>query len=220
MWDDNLRVFSVVDGRLLFVPTGRTVALAEHLAGKHDQKRHAGGRSAGLEAALAEHEDRIRHIKGGEEAVVLDAAGNVVFVKKAMGDPDGDGPMAAGMSFGKHETREFEGRVLTHNHPLGGKGMSTNDISLAVNYKAAEMRVVTPDGTVYSLRPGKTTWGPEHLAAVAPKWDEAFGQVNTKMISRIRSGDISPQQASIDVFGETLSVLAPQVGWDYQEIRR
>lgn len=185
--------------------------------------RKNGGRSDALMASLKAHEDRIVGITGGEEVVVLDKDGNVVLTKRAMGDPDGAGPMAAGMSFSAREARAFEGNVLTHNHP-GAGGLSTDDISTAVNDRMAEIRAVSNplDGTSYlhSLRPGKTTWSPEHLREVAPVWDKHFKAVDTDFRTRVGMGSLSPVKASSEVWHETLRRVADEVGWDYTRTER
>ncbi len=47
--------------------------------------------------------------------------------------------------------QKFKGSTLTHNHP-SGSGLSLKDVKLFIKTELREIRAVTPNGTVYSMK--------------------------------------------------------------------
>lgn len=73
--------------------------------------------------------------------------------------------------------RQLGDLVLTHNHPGGGP-ISPSDIVTAVVMNVAEVRAVTPDGTVFRLRRPPEGWRQkppvDRLARLSPEESQAF----------------------------------------------
>jgi len=68
----------------------------------------------------------------------------------------------------------LSGRILTHNHP-DGANLSLSDVKTAVRKGVQEIRAVTPDGTVYSLKKAESYYkkpdGTQHKAVRGPGQD-------------------------------------------------
>lgn len=63
------------------------------------------------------------------------------------------------VNFTTGQLKQLDDGVLTHNHP-NGSGPSPQDIGLAIQWDMREIRVVTPDGDLYSVRRPKMRWPP------------------------------------------------------------
>lgn len=93
--------------------------------------------------------------KGFETAIVFDKDGNEVFRKKGG---------SASVSFTDEEVKLFKDNVFTHNHPLGwkepegtigriGSSFSPQDVMMAINANASELRAAGPVFTFIMKRP-------------------------------------------------------------------
>lgn len=115
------------------------------------------GMSQGLAKVLKEREEEIRTNDWFEAGTVYDEQGNVIF--------NNDHGKNGEVNLGK----DFENRIITHNHPLYGRSkgqaradqggsLSDTDMFLAARFNAKEIRAVTRNYT-YSLRRPEKGWG-------------------------------------------------------------
>ncbi|TDQ28601.1 hypothetical protein [Tenacibaculum caenipelagi] len=82
-------------------------------------------------------------------------------------------------------TNNLRGYILTHNHP-GGTGLSIADIDFFVKTKLKEIRAVTPEGEVFSLRWNKNVKIKE-IQAITSKIEEI--QDDFSLLRLISVGD-------------------------------
>jgi hypothetical protein len=118
----------------------RNLQSAEDLAAVRATYTLAGNTPA---TTLANVENRIA-AQSREIGVIIDRqTGQILGVSRA-GLEDG-----ARMNVSPAQLPQMSGNIYTHNHPLGGT-FSDSDIALALGYRAAEVRAVTPTQT-YSV---------------------------------------------------------------------
>lgn len=181
------------------------------------------GASSGLSAALASTEDDIRHIHGGETAVIFGPDGHEVLRKTQMGDPDGDGPLVAGVDFTEAEKNRLPGTVMTHNHPDAGSGsLSPNDLQFAAKNRLAEMRCVMPDGSTYSIKPGPKGWGApkDTVVVINRRTNEVIHEYQNKVYDGA-PGWPSTMEAraaygTLHTPDEITKRVAADLGWTYE----
>ena len=90
---------------------------------------------------------------------------------------------ADGVGFIDAEVPHLRDRVVTHNHPLGGPP-SAADAFVAVEANLAQLRAVSPDGTVYVLlRPQKGWPSSDIMVEVAERSIDALRKENTARLS-------------------------------------
>lgn len=124
------------------------IANLEHALGRtlrYDQSQ----RPEHVARELSVHEDRIRK-EPVEHSVALDANGKVVL-QKTSNHP-------SRVYFTLDEINGIKDSVFTHNHPRG-RGLSSDDIYLAMFSDVSEMRAVGPDGTVWRVMRPERGWG-------------------------------------------------------------
>lgn len=189
-----------------------------------------------LRAALDKAERRIAGLRGGEILVSFDKDGKEVFSKMQMGDPDGPGPLVAGVDFTPDEVHAMAGMVVTHNHPgawdypegdprRDGSSFSGADVALAAEANVAEIRAVTPHW-VYSLRPGSGGWGSRDAAYYM--YQEISGGVRSEFRERIsklykpwgKTFDEQVAHAEREHSHTVLARLAAVQGWVYTAVER
>ena len=171
-------------------PETRAGAMAiQRESGKHESIGRAYGgsvsipdkkpkenRSEKLTQNLKSVEEKNRTRKT-EQANIYDKDGNLLFSK---------GGSKSEVSFSGMECRMMKGSVLTHNHPRGSN-FSAEDIRISVHRELHEIRASTPQGTVYSFKPGKVLKSQQSKEEF---WD-AF-QTEERKIDRNVRKDLDP----------------------------
>lgn len=207
----------------------------------HDDKgRFASGSSVGgpvttttgplpADITMDKAEEKIAGQLDGETLAAFGPDGKLVFSKRETGDPDGpDGPAVAGVDLTDAEMAMVKGAVITHNHPGwtdGGKryydSLSIADVGMTVHNGGAEIRAVTPDGRLYSLKPGPKGWGDERV--IGPVVNRAVREVEDDFYSKIYSGAPGwpntekgrQTYASAHHWDAVWQKVAPRLGWTY-----
>ena len=124
-------------------------------------------------AVVRTFESRIRN-GDVETGVVVDSDGNVLLKKKGTEDH---------VSFTSAEVALMAGRVLTHNHlPLNGYdsigiglSLSLPDLRFLTYAKAKEMRAITKEGSIFSMRLDKPDSVPGHPSRRTGYFDRMWG---------------------------------------------
>ena len=194
------------------------------------------GMSAGLAKALTDRESDIRFNDNFEKGTVYDTDGNVIFNN----DKGRNGSVNLGT--------DFKDRIVTHNHPINGKGknradeggsLSKTDLMLASFQNTAEIRAVTRHYT-YSLKRPAQGWGVDSTnggyvlkgyrykpnadrTRVSKIYNSVERQVKAARQKYIREykGDKSvAQRRSFAVYYHTINrEFAKRMGWDYSKTR-
>ncbi len=85
------------------------------------------------------------------------------------------------------------GRIVSHNHPLGDS-FSPEDVRLAWEFGAAQLRAVTPDGATYVLGAPARGWGDyswDEIARVAETWaDSVFRDLDEDRLTTSTPMDV------------------------------
>jgi hypothetical protein len=135
-------------------------------------------------AVVRTFESRIRS-DSVETGIIVDGDGKIVLKKKGTEDQ---------VSFTSSEVALMTGRVLTHNHPhepgydtIGiGLSLSMPDLK-SLNYaKAKEMRAVTKEGSVFSMRLNKPDSIPEHTGKRDGYFTRMWGNAKKNAIPRLQ----------------------------------
>ena len=117
--------------------------------------------------------------------------------------------------------------ILTHNHPSAlkfrgilriGASFSKEDISLAINTNAKEMRAVTPTYT-FSVKRPKSGWG-----VTAGEIAKVYNHINNLVWNQredyhYKSGEGNDQinRAAITHHHKIMKMLAKRYGWNYSK---
>jgi hypothetical protein len=110
-------------------------------------------------------ETRIRDL-GHEVAAIVDVERGVVRARAG-------GPHE--VEWDDADCEEIPSRIVCHNHP-GGDSFSPDDVRLAWEFGAAQLRAVTPAGVVYTLGAPERGWAAlawDEIAALGTTWAEA-----------------------------------------------
>jgi len=158
-----------------------------------------------LEAAIAEHEQRIRALPC-EEAVALDDEGRVLLTKRGVGPT---------VTFTAAEAERMRGAaVFTHNHPAGNS-FSPQDVSLACTLEFGELRVVTVQWT-HILRPGPAGWGEKDWSRLDEAGQRAFLAVTDEFREAIQRRRLSISEANAEFWHRVWERVAVAEGLDYE----
>lgn len=163
----------------------------------------------GVEAKIRTEKDEQLHI--------FDFKGNRVKVIQGKG---------ARVSLRGHKIPENS--ILTHNHPraLGksgieaiGNSFSANDIAIAINNNAAEIRAVTPTYT-FSIKRPKGGWG-IGVKELAKAYNEADAKRKKDVWSYVGKKKRTVEavnRANVTYFHTIWKDLAKKYGWKYSKV--
>ena len=146
--------------------------------------------------AVQDAERQIYQLRTHEEAYIFDADGNVTLQKRGGQDY---------VEFTPEELAQFDGMILTHNHPLtaDGTSFSAADVRLAATYKLAEVRAVG-GRYVHSLRMDRgLEW-----ADIEPLYLQTNAAVYNEFYRQITLGTMTTDEASLRHHHEVWSRLA------------
>jgi hypothetical protein len=158
-----------------------------------------------LQAAVAEHEQRIRALPN-EETGALDDEGRVLLAKRGAGST---------VTFTAPEAVRMRGAaVFTHNHPAGNS-FSPQDVSLACTLQFRELRVVTAQWT-HVLRPGPAGWSEKDWSRLDDAGQRAFLVVTDEFQEAIRRRRLSISEANAEFWHCVWERVAEVEGLDYE----
>lgn len=163
-------------------------------AQRFEQSQH-GNASEDLQAALDEHERELRERRGDEYLVALDENGGELF-NRSSGHRDRVEITRDHINI----LLDYGRATLTHNHP-SGRTFSVADIDLAASANLAEIRAVTPSGTVHQLKRPEGGWKALHPDQHKLRWsDDGFsgppGLDIQAIISKLKEHRTLLQEAS------------------------
>lgn len=170
-----------------------------------------------LKQKLAQVESEIRAIPTHEEFVAVGQDGKIIA--RIPGD-------STHVMIPYSLKDKLKGQVVTHNHPtwryypddprLEGRSLSHPDLVFAASFEVGEVRAVAP-GYKYSLKPGEKGWGSEGQINSAYTKHSVF--THWDLTQKIRSGEITAEEADRDFQGEIVKRVASEMGWKYQETK-
>ena len=148
-------------------------------------------------------------MKEGEEAVVLDRAGNPILRKKSE---------TTELTFNDAEEKQMEGRVLVHNHPTG-RAFSPDDMELAAKGKVAQLRVV---GSKYThvLKPPLAGWETVDREAIPAAYKEEETAAVFRLTELLYSGKLRESEFNDRLDREVSEAMAKRFGFRYERQRR
>lgn len=159
--------------------------------------------STPLKKAVIEQEDKIRYDQL-ETGILFDDDGSILIIQQGKSDE---------VSFSYQELSLFKQRTFTHNHPMG-TSFSLQDIIMAIDWKLAEIRVVTPLFR-YSLKPkyGKD-WC--NKSTVKHYFELLEQQADNVISDYIRMDIINPFHANDEKHHYIISQLSSILDLDYR----
>jgi hypothetical protein len=173
-----------------------------------------GGGISAREAKIRSLEQEKRlYARPIEVSFVLDQNGDEIAFKAGTRD---------GVGYTADESAAMKDQILTHNHPVTGGSFSVSDVVFATQEAdLQEIRAVGtgPDGTRYLYR----------LVRPADGWkvseSEIDEQVNTTLAKvedktwpRIKSGEVSVDEANFALNHEVIGGVAEEFGWQYERV--
>lgn len=175
-------------------------------------------KATGLRAEIQQVEDKIRGNR--TESIHVWKRGELVLTKtdhksNTVEIPNDAGPL-------------LKDAILTHNHP-GSQSFSLDDVSAAILYDMAEMRVAAKDGYNYVLKrpadgwdglenetPLRTTWNEVHATFKAIERDvTAEGEARLKEVQGVREYLQMRETLSATHFHRVWQQVFEEVGYSY-----
>ena len=129
------------------------------------------------------------------------------------------------------ETRLLRGAHVTHNHtaahryPEGdprhrGNSFSPQDVAAAAKYRVREMRAVSPEWR-HSLRPGPDGWDLDYWQqTLKPTAQRHYAEVSQELADRVNMGELTPAEASAEMWHEVWTRVARELGLIYYRVPR
>jgi hypothetical protein len=185
--------------------------------GHRGRPGHRGGSAPGAGGGggggMGEFEEGVRDLQTHEEAALFDADGNLLF-RKSGGDTS--------VSYTRDEVGQFNGAVLTHNHP-GGGSFSPSDVETALMHGLREIRAVDTNYT-YVLRNNLS--GPDMMRTmqVSKAAHEHIQRNIGDWREKVVTGSVSTKHANQEFWHDTWATLQANMGgqspFTYERIAR
>jgi len=117
------------------------------------------------------------------------------------------------ITFTPEEASNFKGAIFTHNHP-NGRSFSKEDVSIACRTGMKELRAITPQskGKTYILRmKDGTNMSPDIWDKIEPSFNKNNKEIHDEFSNKIRSGDMTIDEANAKHYDEMWSRVAEDV---------
>ena len=162
----------------------------------------------GLHSALEKVERDTREL-AIEHATLFTPDGGVL-VSKTSGKPDR-------VAFTRYETGQFQGNILTHNHPRG-TSLSSQDVGLAAHYGLAEIRA-SGRFAKYSLEAPAQGWDADYWTNfIEPLYKKYNLEVRSEFWNTIRSGAMTHDEAELRHAHEVWTRVARDLHLTYKRV--